>query len=109
MSNLHAPDKITDLPLSIIQNMITLSTSGFGVVVALAWNSLVQKIVSQYLDPWLGQDGSMISLLIYAIAMTILAVLVTMQLASLEKKFSSLNEKLKQTQLLPSHFRNRGH
>lgn len=61
--------------------MLTLSTSAFGLVAALAWNQLIQEVVSQYIKPLLGGLSGVISLLIYAILITALAVLVTYNLA----------------------------
>ncbi len=80
------PESFRDLPRAILGNMITLAASGFGVVVALAWNSLIQRVVSQYLDPLIGKDGGLLSMLIYAVAITVVAVLVTMQLTTLQRK-----------------------
>lgn len=86
MSKIKTPDSINQLPLAIIQNMITLATSGFGLVVALAWNELIRTTINEYLTPILGTSGGIISLLIYAVTVTILAVLVTMQMSKIEKR-----------------------
>lgn len=95
MSDIKSPQTIKDLPISIIRNVVVLSTSGFGVVVALAWNELIKKVVEQYVDPFLGKGGGVISLLIYAVVVTILAVVVTMQLASLERTVNGVHHKLR--------------
>jgi hypothetical protein len=86
MPDIKPPDRIQEFPLAVLKNMVTLTTSGFGVVVALAWNQVIQDVVKKYIDPYLGKDGGMLSLLIYAIFMTILAVLVTMQLSAVQKR-----------------------
>lgn len=91
-TKIEPAEDIKELPLSMVKNMITLATSGFGLVVALAWNELIKTAVSQYIDPILGKGGGLISLLIYAVVMTLLAVLVTMQLAQIQKR---LENKLK--------------
>jgi hypothetical protein len=62
--------------------MLTLSTAGFGLVAALAWNSLIQDIVATYLKPYLPGVG-VLSQLIYALIVTIIAVFVTFQLSKL--------------------------
>lgn len=90
MPDIQPPETIKDLPLSIIKNMITLATSGFGVVVALAWNDAIKKVVTDIINPYFGNSGSIISLFIYAIAVTLLAVFVTMQLSSIQRKFEAL-------------------
>jgi hypothetical protein len=94
MSNIQAPDSYVDLPLAIIKNMIGLSTSGFGVVVALAWNQVIQEIVKKYISPYFGGSSGLVSLLIYAILVTLLAVIVTMHMAKVEKQLTEINQKI---------------
>lgn len=72
--------------------MLTLATSGFGLVAALAWNSLIQEFVNIYVKKWLPDIG-IISLLIYAILITALAVTVTLQLSRFLQKLESLDGK----------------
>lgn len=67
----------------LIRQMLTLSTSGFGLVAALAWNNVIQEFVKSYIKKWLPQSGSIISLFIYAIIVTALAVIITMQLSKI--------------------------
>ncbi|MBI2036176.1 hypothetical protein HYT17_00870 [Candidatus Microgenomates bacterium] len=62
------------LHLEIVRQMLTLATSGFGLVAALAWNNVIQEFVNSYIKIWLPGQSGIISLLIYAIAITILAV-----------------------------------
>ena len=92
MSKIKTPDKIENLPLAIIQNMIALATSGFGLVVALAWNELIRTTITEYLTPIIGTGGGIISLFIYAVVVTVLAVLVTMQLSKIEKRIKKASE-----------------
>ncbi len=66
--------------------MIALSTSGFGLVAALAWNNVIQEFVNNYVKKYLDVGSGIISLLIYAILITILAVTVTYQLGKLSDK-----------------------
>lgn len=66
--------------------MLTLATSGLGLVAALAWNTLIQELVSQYIEPLIGGASGIISLLIYAVLVTVLAVVVTYNLSKLIKK-----------------------
>lgn len=68
--------------VELIRQMLTLATAGFGLVAALAWNSLIQEIVNTYIKPYF-PNGSLISLLIYAILITCIAVLVTYQLSKI--------------------------
>ncbi|MEK7502137.1 MAG: DUF5654 family protein [Patescibacteria group bacterium] len=74
------------LHAEVIKQMVTLSTSGFGLVAALAWNNFIQELVSNYIKKWLPGNSGVISLLIYALVVTILAVFVTLQLSRLSQK-----------------------
>jgi hypothetical protein len=90
---IQTPKTAYELPLALIKNMITLATSGFGLVVALAWNELIQKTVEEYINPYLGKDSGLISMLIYAVAMTFLAVLITTQLTFVQSRLEGLHKK----------------
>jgi uncharacterized membrane protein (DUF106 family) len=87
MAGIQPPDSFKDLPKAIITQMIMLSTGGFGVVVALAWNEFIKNVVEVYVKPYLGQGSGVWSLFIYAAAITVVAVLVTMQLTKIQRKF----------------------
>ena len=63
--------------------MVTLSTSGFGLVAALAWNNVIQEFVNNYIKKYLDVGSGLLSLLIYAVLITILAVTVTYQLSKI--------------------------
>lgn len=67
------------LHVEIVRQMLTLATAGFGIVAALAWNSLIQDIINTYVKPYF-PEGSVFSLFIYAVIVTIIAVIVTLQL-----------------------------
>ncbi len=90
MSDIKIPQTVHGLPLTIVKNMIILSSSGFGVVVALAWNELIKKAVELYIDPILGKNSGIISMLIYAAVVTVLAVVVTMQLSRIERTLEEI-------------------
>ncbi|HJY98428.1 MAG TPA: DUF5654 family protein [Patescibacteria group bacterium] len=70
----------------ILGQMLTLSTSGFGLVAALAWNELIKEVVQNYIKPLAGESSGIISLFIYAVIITLLAVLVTYNLTKLVKR-----------------------
>jgi hypothetical protein len=71
------------LHIELMRQMVTLSTSGFGLVAALAWNNVVREFVDKYVAKWLPQGGSLFSLLLYAVTITALAVFVTYQLTKI--------------------------
>lgn len=77
------------LHIEIMRQMLTLATSGFGLVAALAWNSVIQEFVNGYVKKWLPQGSGLISLFIYAIIITILAVFVTLQLSKFLKRLEN--------------------
>ena len=83
------------LHLAILKQMVTLSTSGFGLVAALAWNSVIQDLVNNYIRPYLKAGSSTVSLFIYAILITILAVTVTYNLTKLTDKVEELDERIR--------------
>jgi len=79
-------EKEKRLHIEVVRQMLTLATSGFGLVAALAWNSLIQDIVNTYIKTYLPQGSGIISLLIYALIVTLIAVIVTLQLSKMLKK-----------------------
>lgn len=79
------------LHIEVVDKMLTLATSGFGLVAALAWNGLIQEFVNSYVKKFLPEGSGIISLLVYAIIVTVLAVVVTIQLSRLLKRLK--NEK----------------
>lgn len=65
-----------------------LMTSAFGLVAAFAWNELVRDAIDRYIAPGNGLK----SRLIYAIFVTILAVLVSYQFGKLAAKYKIEDE-----------------
>lgn len=71
--------------LELAKQLLKLSTSGFGLVAALAWNEVITELVETYIKPAVGGASGILSLLIYAVLVTILAVTVTYSLTKLTK------------------------
>ncbi|HYS30154.1 MAG TPA: DUF5654 family protein, partial [Candidatus Limnocylindria bacterium] len=65
-----------------LQTMIALASAAFGVVAALAWNSAITALVKQIF----GSGGQIISLFIYAIIITIIAVIVMVNLGKMAER-----------------------
>lgn len=86
MSKINLPKNPKDLPKAVVKQMTALATSGFGLVAALAWNNVIQETVNTYIKPYIGSGSGLISLFIYAVIITALAVLVTLNLSRLEQK-----------------------
>ena len=74
------------LHIELVRQMIVLSTTGLGLVAALAWNSLIQEFVKNYIEIFFPKGSGILSLLIYAVLITVLAVFVTFQLTKLLEK-----------------------
>jgi len=66
--------------------LLKLVTSGFGLVAALAWNELIKELVTSYIKPFAGGSSGIISLFIYAVIITVLAVVVTYNLTRLTNR-----------------------
>lgn len=73
---------------TLTSQLVTLSTSGFGLVAALAWNSAIQQAVQDLIASRIPGSG-LLSKLIYALLVTILAVVVTFQLSKLAARFQN--------------------
>ncbi len=86
-------EKEKGLPVLVMRQMVTLSTSGFGLVAALAWNNVIRELVDQYIAKWIPNGGGLISLLLYAVIITVLAVLVTTNLTKTLQRLEQLEEK----------------
>ena len=69
-----------------LSELLKLVTSGFGLVSALAWNELIKEVIDTYLRPFFGESSRLISLLVYAVVVTFLAVLITYQLSKISKE-----------------------
>ncbi|HSX19392.1 MAG TPA: DUF5654 family protein [Candidatus Saccharimonadales bacterium] len=67
----------------LLKQMITLSTAGFGIVAALAWNDAVQAFVDNYINKYLSVGSGIISKFIYAFFITLIAVLITYELTKI--------------------------
>lgn len=83
--------EIKKTQLTVLKQMAKLATSGFGLVAALAWNNVIKEFVEVYVKKYLPNGSGFFSLVIYAIVVTFLAVIVTLQLTKLAEK---LEEKL---------------
>ncbi len=79
-------EEIKKYQLAIINQMLKLATSGFGLVAALAWNELIRSFINDYIKTKISVGSGLISLAIYAVVVTILAVTVTFQLSRIIEK-----------------------
>jgi hypothetical protein len=70
----------------LIEQMMSLSTAGFGLVAALAWNEAIKDFVERYIQPYF-PDSAIYYKFFYAILVTVFAVLITYQLSQISSKF----------------------
>ena len=78
------------LHLEIVTQMLTLCTSAFGLVAALAWNSLIQTFIDDFIKPFIPSGQSIIiSQAIYALIVTSLVVAITLYLSRLKETLES--------------------
>lgn len=70
----------------LIDEMLTLSTAGFGLVAALAWNEAIKGAVEQYIQPYF-PDTAIYYKFFYALLITILAVFITYELSQIKARF----------------------
>ncbi len=77
---------LSGIKKEVFKQMLSLATSGFGLVAALAWNELIKEVVEGYIKPVVGGNSGIISLLIYAVLVTVLAVVITYNLTRLVKR-----------------------
>lgn len=80
------------LHITIVKQMLTLATSGFGLVAALAWNNVIKEFVDVNIKPYLPEGSGVLSLFLYAIIVTTLAVLVTYQLSTIVDKLEKFEK-----------------
>lgn len=84
--------KAAGMRIAILKQMVTLTSSGFGLVAALAWNNVIQDLVNNYIKPYLPNGSGLMSLFLYAVLITALAVVVTYNLTKVVEKLESLGK-----------------
>jgi len=85
--------EIKKYQLAAVKQMLTLATSGFGLVAALAWNELIRTFINDYIRTRISVGSAMISLTIYAIFVTIFAVIIILQLSRLVERLGEKEKK----------------
>lgn len=82
-----------ELPIAILKQMLVLATGGFSLVAALAWNEVVKNFIDTYIKPYVSQGSGTITLFLYALVITVIAVFVTYQLSQILEKLEQQKEK----------------
>lgn len=90
------PEKVQEnlhkIESEFFKTVSTLVVSAFGLVAALAWNTAITKIMEQYL----AKPDSIVSWLIYAVAVTLIAVFVTIYLGRVAQRLETAKENLEE-------------
>ncbi len=79
-----------EIKTSYLGTMIGLATVAFGLIAAGAWNKFITDLIALFLKPGSG----VIAELIYAVIISIIAIVVVQGLAKLAEKESVLRSKL---------------
>lgn len=79
-------EKETSFRRELAGQLVTLTTSGFGLVAALAWNEAVQAFVKEYIEKYYPAGSGVFSKFFYALLITVLAVLITYQLSRIASR-----------------------
>ena len=66
----------------VIEKLAALITAAFGLVAALAWNGAIQEIFKKIY----GDASSLTAMIIYAVVVTILAVIATILIGKASEK-----------------------
>ncbi|CAN5661784.1 MAG: DUF5654 family protein [Actinomycetota bacterium] len=72
----------------VLDTIITLVTTAFGLVAALAWNEAIQALFAALLP----QSGDLAAKFLYAVVVTIIVVLIIIRLGRLAKRFGDEKE-----------------
>lgn len=77
-----------ELRAEAVGTFSTLITSAFGLVAAFAWNEVVREAIDRYITPGQGLKSATI----YAVLVTVLAVVVSFQLGKLAGRYKLESE-----------------
>ncbi|HEX3670975.1 MAG TPA: DUF5654 family protein [Candidatus Cybelea sp.] len=79
-----------EVKTTYLGTMIGLATVAFGLIAAGAWNKLISDVIALFLKPGSG----VLAELVYAVLVTVLAIVVVQGLAKLAEREATLSEKL---------------
>lgn len=80
---------VKHLTHAVAAQVVTLISTSFGLVAALAWNEAIKEYVNEFIKPYFAKGSGVISLFIYATAITIITVLITIQSTRILEKINS--------------------
>jgi len=77
------------LKVEIIEKMAALLTVAFGLVAALAWNGAIRAVFAEVF----GDPDELLPMIVYAVTVTIVAVIVIIWIAKVAEKGKETEEK----------------
>jgi divalent metal cation (Fe/Co/Zn/Cd) transporter len=77
VSENKTPQEKHNLKVEILEQIAALATSGFGLVAALAWNEAIKAFFAKFFPQ---PGGNLLALFGYALFITIIVVIITVQL-----------------------------
>ena len=66
--------KSDEFKVQLLETFASLITAAFGLVAALAWNDTIKAAVAEFFQ----NDGELMAMLVYAIIVTVIAVIMTL-------------------------------
>ena len=75
--------------IQLVETFATLMTAAFGMIAALAWNTAIKTLIDEYFDA----GSTLVPLFVYAIFITILAVICIVLIARSLGKLKESMEK----------------
>ena len=74
--------------MEVVEKIAALMTAAFGLIAALAWNEAIKALVAEFLTA----GDELMGYLIYAIIVTIIAVIATILIARTANKIKAAEE-----------------
>ncbi len=75
-------EEVNEVKGQVLETIATLMTTAFGLIAALAWNEAIKTLITEMV----GKGNDLTGLFIYAIIITIIAVVATILIARLISK-----------------------
>lgn len=79
---------VKKIRIELLKTMIKMISAAFVFVAALAWNTAISEIIKKYLRP----GSTVLSWLIYALVVTLIAALVGLYLSRLSSKIKEIEK-----------------
>ncbi len=85
-------EELGEFQRTFIKEISNLITSAFGLLAALAWRGVIQEFVEIYIKKIFGGISGLISELLFALFITLLAVLIAWRLTKIKQRLFTEEE-----------------